>query len=125
MGSSLSAESHDPDPGTSVSPDAQGPVGARETASEFRAARSSVVGAAGATGPMRRTTITFYITEGLRDRARGAYRATSFFEQDSSWSEMLNKALLAEVERRERAHNAGERFAGNGKPLAPGRPIGF
>ncbi len=73
----------------------------------------------------RRTTITFYLSEVLRNRARAAYRVTSFTEQDSSWSHMLSKALLAEVERRERLHNVGKPFAGGAEPLTPGRPIGF
>ncbi len=73
----------------------------------------------------RRTTITFYLSELLRNRARAAYRVTSFAERDSSWSDMLAKALLAEVERREGAHNLGERFVGGEEPLSPGRPIGF
>jgi hypothetical protein len=73
----------------------------------------------------RRTTITFYLSELLRNRARAAYRVTSFAEQDSSWSDMLSKALLVEVERRERIHNLGEPFSGGEEPLTPGRPIGF
>lgn len=72
-----------------------------------------------------RTTVTFYLTEALRNRARAAYRSTSFAEKDTSWSEMLGKALLAEVERRERHHNDGETFEGGSEPLSPGRPIGF
>jgi len=73
----------------------------------------------------KRTTVTFYLTEAMRNRARAAYRQTSFDERDSSWSEMLNKALLAEVQRRERAYNEGRAFVGNEDPLTPGRPIGF
>ncbi|WP_345762904.1 ParB family protein [Diaminobutyricibacter sp. McL0608] len=73
----------------------------------------------------RRTTITFYLSELLRNRARAAYRLTSFAEQDASWSDMLSKALLAEVERRERDHNYGEEFTGGEEPLSPGRPIGY
>ena len=76
-------------------------------------------------GRRRRATITFYLSDVLRNRARAAYRVTSFEEQDASWSDMLSKALLAEVERRERIHNLGERFAGGEEPLTPGRPIGF
>ena len=76
-------------------------------------------------GERRRTTITFYLSELLRNRARAAYRLTSFEEQDASWSDMLSKALLAEVERRERIHNLGERFSGGEEPLTPGRPIGY
>lgn len=92
------------------------------SASEFRVQPTTV---AGSTTTAKRTTITFYLTEGLRNRARAAYRSTSFEEKDSSWSEMLNKALLAEVERREAEYNDGEKFTGNDEPLSPGRPIGF
>ena len=73
----------------------------------------------------KRTTVTFYLTEAMRNRARAAYRQTSFDERDSSWSEMLNKALLAEVQRREAEYNGGRAFVGNEEPLTPGRPIGF
>ena len=90
--------------------------------SEFRLQPTTV---AGVTGLSRRTTITFYLTEGLRNRARAAYRATSFEEKDSSWSEMLNKALITEIERRETLYNDGAEFVGNDEPLTPGRPIGF
>lgn len=73
----------------------------------------------------KRTTVTFYLTEAMRNRARAAYRRTSFDERDRSWSEMLNKALLAEVQRREAEYNGGRAFVGNEDPLTPGRPIGF
>ena len=73
----------------------------------------------------KRTTVTFYLTDDMRNRARAAYRQTSFSERDTSWSEMLNKALLAEVQRRERAYNGGDAFEGGSDPLTPGRPIGF
>ncbi|MEV8213652.1 hypothetical protein [Leifsonia sp. NPDC077715] len=75
--------------------------------------------------PKKRTTVTFYLTDAMRNRARAAYRQTSFDERDTSWSEMINKALLAEVQRRERAYNGGRAFVGNDEPLTPGRPIGF
>ncbi|MFF1635413.1 hypothetical protein [Leifsonia sp. NPDC058248] len=74
--------------------------------------------------PRRRATITFYLGEPLRDRARAAFRSTSLVEEDATWSEMLAKALLAEVERREAEHNDGDRFTGGDDPLRPGRPIG-
>ncbi|WP_431198082.1 ParB family protein [Leifsonia xyli] len=69
--------------------------------------------------------MTFYLTDAMRNRARAAYRQTSYDERDTSWSEMINKALLAEVQRRERAYNGGQAFVGNDEPLTPGRPIGF
>lgn len=75
--------------------------------------------------PKKRTTVTFYLTDAMRNRARAAYRQTSYDERDTSWSEMINKALLAEVQRRERAYNGGQAFVGNDEPLTPGRPIGF
>lgn len=90
--------------------------------SEFRLQPTTVAGVAGLS---RRTTITFYLTEGLRNRARAAYRSTSFEERDSSWSEMLNKALTTEIERREAVYNKGVEFTGSDEPLTPGRPIGF
>ena len=96
--------------------------GARASTTAFRAHSSTV---AGVVSTSRRTTITFYLTEALRNRARAAYRSTSFAEKDTSWSEMLNKALLAEVERREREYNEGNTFEGGAEPLTPGRPIGF
>lgn len=94
----------------------------KPSSSEFRVQPTTI---AGSSTTANRTTITFYLTEGLRNRARAAYRSTSFEEKDSSWSEMLNKALLAEVERREAEYNDGEKFTGNDGPLSPGRPIGF
>jgi hypothetical protein len=100
----------------------EGVGSARASTAEFRTAPSAVPGASDSS---RRTTITFYIPEALRNRARTAYRSTSFAEKDSSWSEMLNKALLAEVERRELEHNDGATFEGGAEPLTPGRPIGF
>lgn len=73
----------------------------------------------------KRTSVTFYLTESFRDRARAAYRSTAFSERDTSWSDMLVKALVAEIERREEIYNDGEEYPGHSRPLAPGRPIGF
>lgn len=91
--------------------------------SKSRARRRTAI--AGAVTAAKRTTVTFYLSETLRRRARAAYRSTSFDEKDSSWSEMLTKALIAEVERREAEYNSGERFSASGDALSPGRPIGF
>jgi len=107
--------------GTAPSPSNE--AEAVEVSAEFGAS-----GAAPVTAPSRakkRTTVTFYLTDAMRNRARAAYRQTSFNERDSSWSEMINKALLAEVRRRESVYNNGEVFVGNGDPLTPGRPIGY
>lgn len=94
-----------------------------DTSAELRVAPSAPV--AKPKPPKKRTTVTFYLSDAMRNRARAAYRQTSFDERDSSWSEMLNKALLAEVRRRELEYNSGKAFIGNDEPLTPGRPIGF
>lgn len=69
-----------------------------------------------------RTSVTFYLQPELRTRTRAAYRATASLEGDSSWSDLVRKALVAEVARRERRHNEGIAFAGDSLPLPPGRP---
>ncbi len=68
-------------------------------------------------------SVTFYIPGGLRNRSRAAYRATSLLECDTSWSDLVRKALTAEVERREREHNDGVAYVGDGIPLRAGRPL--
>ncbi|CAM5441418.1 ParB family protein [Leifsonia shinshuensis] len=113
--------------------EAQAPDIAGETAAELTGSRDEPLpepagrpnAIAGALTTDRRTSVTFYLSETLRNRARAAYRSTSFEERDSSWSEMLNKALIAEVERREAEYNRGEEYAASDAPLTPGRPIGY
>ncbi|WP_348789645.1 hypothetical protein [Leifsonia sp. NPDC080035] len=91
------------------------------TAAEFRLPSATV---AEPSHRIARTTVTFYLPDELRNRARAAYRSTSNVEGDRSWSEMVGKALLAEVQRRETLHNGGRAFIGSDAPLPPGRPIG-
>ena len=68
--------------------------------------------------------MTTYLSAATRDRARATYRATSHLEGDKSWSDFVERAILAEVERRELSHNAGERYEGDSSPLPVGRPLG-
>jgi len=68
--------------------------------------------------------MTTYLSATTRDRARATYRATSHLEGDKSWSDFVERAILAEVERREAAHNAGDRYEGDSSPLPVGRPLG-
>ena|SRR5680860_555552 len=70
------------------------------------------------------TRMTIYLSNTTRDRARATYRATSHLEGDKSWSDFVERAILAEVERRELAHNAGNRYEGDSSPLSAGRPLG-
>lgn len=71
-----------------------------------------------------RERVTTYLDGRLRARAREAYRATSHLEGDKSWSDFVERAILAEVLRREAAHNGGRTYAGDTTPLSPGRPLG-
>ncbi|WP_369125300.1 hypothetical protein [Cryobacterium sp. GrIS_2_6] len=68
--------------------------------------------------------MTTYMSNTTRDRARATYRATSHLEGDKSWSDFVERAVLAEVERRERSYNSGERYEGDSSPLSAGRPLG-
>ena len=67
--------------------------------------------------------MTVYLTSRHYARARAAYRATSYAAQDRSWSDFVEKALVAEFERREAEFNAGEPYAPDSSPLSPGRPL--
>jgi hypothetical protein len=58
------------------------------------------------------------IPAALRNRARAAYRATSYAEGDNSWSHFVAKAIEAETARREAEHNDGEMYPSWGENLA-------
>lgn len=72
---------------------------------------------------VERERVTTYLDGRLRARAREAYRATSHLEGDKSWSDFVERAILAEVLRREAAHNGGQTYVGDQTPLSPGRPL--
>jgi predicted glutamine amidotransferase len=67
--------------------------------------------------------MTTYLHSSNRDRARAAYRATNHLEGDKSWSDFVERAIVAETIRRESAHNAGEPYQGDSSPLPAGRPL--
>ena len=67
--------------------------------------------------------ITIRIPGSLRARSRAAFLATRSAEGDESYSEMIAKAIEAEVQRRESAHNDGRSFGGGATQLPPGRPL--
>ena len=89
-------------------------------ASDVPAAVPSVVSKLAVT---ERERVTTYLDGRLRARAREAYRATSHLEGDKSWSDFVERAILAEVTRREAAHHDGRPYAGDEIPLSPGRPL--
>lgn len=67
--------------------------------------------------------VTFYMATDDLKRAKAAYTGTSGQEMDRSWSDFISRAVLMEVERRERLYNEGSRFEGGARNLAPGRKI--
>lgn len=69
-------------------------------------------------------SITVSVPADVREQSRAAFRATQHLEADESYSDYVTKALAAENERRQRAHNGGEPFAGGVNKLPSGRPLG-
>ena len=67
--------------------------------------------------------VTTYMRPSVRDRAAAAFKATAYLEEDDTWSHMVEKAVLAEVERREAVHNGGQPFTAGGTTLKRGRLI--
>lgn len=67
--------------------------------------------------------LTFYMARDDVRRAKAAYTGTSGQELDRSWSDFISRAVLMEVERRERLYNEGNQFQGGTRNLAPGRKI--
>lgn len=67
--------------------------------------------------------MTVSIPAALRNRARAAYRATSYAEGDNTWSHFVVKAIEAETARREMEHNGGEMYPSWGENLPGGRRL--
>jgi hypothetical protein len=66
---------------------------------------------------------SFYLRESTQNRARAAFRATAHLEDDETYSDFAEKAILAEVKRREALYNKGQQYSGGAKRLAPGRRV--
>lgn len=69
------------------------------------------------------TSMTVSIPAALRNRARAAYRATSYIEGDNTWSNFVAKAIEAETARREVEHNDGAMYPSWGENLPGGRRL--
>lgn len=67
--------------------------------------------------------MTVSLPEALRNRARAAYRATSYAEGDNTWSHFVAKAIEAETTRREAEHNGGEMYPSWTENLPGGRRL--
>ena len=66
--------------------------------------------------------MTVSIPTALRNRAKAAYKATSYAEGDNTWAHFVAKAIEAETLRREAEHNQGEMYPSWGRscPAAGG-----
>jgi hypothetical protein len=67
--------------------------------------------------------MTVSIPAALRNRARAAYRATSYAEGDNTWSHFVAKAIEAETARREVEHNDGAMYPSWAENLPGGRRL--
>lgn len=74
--------------------------------------------------PSAKHKMSVYVSSELRTALRAAYRATSHAEGDDSFSALVEKALKAELTRREAVHNNGNPFPNAGGKLPSGRPLG-
>ncbi|MCD5348438.1 hypothetical protein [Agromyces sp. S2-1-8] len=98
------------------------PVAATAKPAATRAARKpKAAPKRSATADTGKGTVTFYMPNDDRARARATFKATAHLEGDESFSDFLTKAVNAEVERRELEH--GGPFAGGDTPLPTGRPM--
>lgn len=70
-----------------------------------------------------KANMTVSIPTSLRNRARAAYRATSYTEGDNTWSHFVVKAIEAETARREAEHNDGAMYPSWGENLPGGRRL--
>lgn len=69
--------------------------------------------------------VTFYQPNDDTARMRGAFRHTDREEGDRSLSDFIHKAVMAEVERREKKYNGGKPFPDLEAGSIPrGRPMG-
>jgi hypothetical protein len=67
--------------------------------------------------------MTVSIPTALRNRAKAAYKATSYAEGDNTWAHFVAKAIEAETRRREAEHNQGEMYPSWGEKLPGGRRL--
>ena len=67
--------------------------------------------------------MTVNIPTALRNRAKAAYKATSYAEGDNTWAHFVAKAIEAETLRREAEHNQGEMYPAWGEKLPGGRRL--
>lgn len=75
--------------------------------------------------PKKRPKVSFYQDEDDTRRARAAWAYSQTGEGWRTWSEFLQRAVMAETERLEAKYNGGAEWEGIGAREVPqGRPVG-
>ena len=67
--------------------------------------------------------MTTYIAPPTRARAKAVFKATAHLEGDVSFSAFDARAIVCELQRREKLYNDGQPYAGDGGRLSAGRPL--
>ena len=91
----------------------------RSTRNAAKARTTSKKQAAG-----NKVQLTADVLEDVRGRARAAYRAAAYFEQVATFSQFIENAVIAEVQRIEAAYNDGTPLEPVTENLPSGRPAG-
>lgn len=91
--------------------------------------RSTRKAAKASPAPKRQATggkvqLTADVLDDVRGRARAAYRAAAYFEQVPTFSQFIENAVIAEVQRIEATYNDGAPFEPVTENLPSGRPAG-
>lgn len=95
------------------------------TTPESTAAPGAPAPTAAPSGKKYPPKVTFYQPQNDTARMRGAFRHTDREEGDRSLSDFIHKAVMAEVERREKKYNSGKAFPDLEAGSIPrGRPMG-
>lgn len=103
------ATSSEPEPSTSVEPEGTPGRAATQSSPDEN--------------PTTTVKVSIYLPRGLRKAAVAAFKATAHLEGDQSWSDMIEKAVRAEVLRRQEVYNKGQVFPGGEGKLTPGRSV--
>lgn len=74
-------------------------------------------------GGATKDKLSVYVSKDLRAALRAAYRATGHLEGDDSFSALVERALQAELTRRQQTYNDGHPFATSSGRLPSGRPL--
>jgi hypothetical protein len=110
-------------PAPSIEPESEEPAPGTDAMTQAPSSVSSMVAPSGKGDPSAPIKVSVYLPKGFRRIAVAAFKATAHLEGDQSWSHMVEKAIRAEVTRRENTYNGGLPFPGGEGKLTPGRSV--